>query len=217
MSKVDTIEVTSRKAMRAGNVEGRKGGFVPAVVYGPKQESTPIFMSERFFVFNGTNDDDNSIYTLKGDSFDGTKVMIKEISKNPMGSKILHVDLYAPDMSKPVRVEIELDFQGEPESVKEGGLLQTLRRTIEIECPASDIPESISVDISALAMGETLKMGDVNVPSKYTVLSAPEYAVISVTEAKSEEEPETVAAPATEAAPAGDSAEAPAAGNTKPE
>lgn len=209
MSKIDTIEVTSRKPMRAGNVQARKNGLVPAVIYGPNQESTPVFMSERFFVFNGTNDEDNSIYTLKGDSFSGTKVMIKQISKNPMGNKILNVDLYAPDMKMPVRVEVELDFQGEPESLKEGeGLLQTLRRTIEIECPVSSIPESIAVDISALEMGETLKMGDIIVPSEYTVMSAPEYAVISVTESKSEEEEpeEKVDAPAADDAPAVDSA-----------
>lgn len=210
-----TIEITSRTAMRALNVKGRKDGLVPAVVYGPKQEATSIFIPNKFFVFNGTNDDDNTIYTLKGDVLDGSQVMIKAITKNPMGNRINHVDLYAPDMTKSVRVEVELDFQGEPEALKEGGLLQVVRRTIEIECPVSSIPENIAVDISGLAMGETLKMGDVKVDSKYTVMSAPEYAVISVTESKAgEEEPETVvaAAPAEGEAAAAD---APAAEEAK--
>ena len=202
----NNIEVKSRNAMRAMNVIGRKEGFIPAVVYGPKQESTPLFIPAKFFVFNGTNDDDNTIYTLKGDVLDGSQVMIKEITKNPMGNKINHVDLYAPDMTKSVRVEIELDFQGEPEAVKEGGLIQVIRRTIEIECPVSAIPESISLDISGLAMGETLKMGDVKVDPKYTVMSAPEYAVISVTEPQAEE-----AEPVVEAA----AADAPAAEEAK--
>lgn len=201
MSKNTTIEVTRRTAMRTANIKGRKEGFVPAVVYGPKQESTPLFIPNKFFVFNGTNDEDNTIYTLKGDALDGAQVMIKKITKNPIGSKITHVDLYAPDMTKSVRVEVELDFQGEPEALKEGALLQTIRRTIEIECPVSDIPESIPVDISGLTIGDTLKMGDVKVSAKYTVMSAPEYAMISLTEAKVEEE-EPVVETAAEAASA---------------
>ncbi|MGH1469093.1 MAG: 50S ribosomal protein L25 [Bdellovibrionales bacterium] len=205
----NTIEVTNRNAMRAANVKGRKEGFVPAVVYGPKQESTPLFIPNKFFVFNGTNDDDNTIYTLKGDALEGTQVMIKTITKNPIGNKITHVDLYAPDMTKSVRVEVELDFQGEPEALKEGGLLQTIRRTIEIECSVSAIPTSIAVDISGLAMGDTLKMGDIKVDAKYTVMSAPEYAVISLTEPKAaEEEPAAEAAPTEEAAAAAPAEEA---------
>ncbi len=187
----NTIEVTNRIAMRTTNIKGRKEGFVPAVVYGPKQESTSLFIKNKFFIFNGTRNDDNTIYTLKG-VLDGTKVMIKKIAKNPLGSKINHVDLYALDMTKSVKVEVELNFQGEPEAVKEGGgLLQTLRRTIEMECPASAIPKSINVDISSLKIGDTLKMGDITVDPKYTVISAPEYAVISVTEPKADDDETT--------------------------
>ncbi len=187
----NTIEVTNRTAMRTVNIKGRKEGFVPAIVYGPKQESTPLFIPNKFFVFNGTRNDDNTIYTLKG-ALDGTKVMIKKIAKNPLGSKVNHVDLYALDMTKSVRIEVEFNFQGEPEGVKEnGGLLQILRRTIEMECPASDIPESITVDISNLKIGDTLKISDVTVDPKYAVISAPEYAVISVIEPKADDEDDT--------------------------
>lgn len=190
MSQITTIEVKNRTAERAANVQGRKEGFVPAVVYGPKQASTSLFVPAHFFVMNGTNDDDNTIYTLKGE-LEGSKVMIKKIIKNPMGSKVLHVDLYAPDMTKSVKVEVEIDFQGEPVGVKEGGLLQIIRRTIEIECPVSAIPESIALDISGLEMGDSIKIAEINVDPKYKVISAPEYAVVSVTEPTKEEETET--------------------------
>jgi len=214
MSQITTIDVKSRNANRAANVQGKKEGFIPGVVYGPKQASTPVFVPAHFFVMNGTNDDDNTIYTLKGEALEGSQVMIKQIVKNPIGNKVLHVDLYAPDMTKAVRVEVEIDFQGEPVAVKEGGLLQTIRRTIEIECPVSDIPESIALDISEMQMGDTIKMGEIKVSEKYKVISAPEYAVVSVTEAaKAEEEP---AADAAAAAPA-EGAAAPAADAAKPE
>jgi large subunit ribosomal protein L25 len=218
-----SIEITSRKALRANNVQGRKDGYVPAVVYGPKQASTPVFIPNKFFVFNGTNDDDNNIYTLKGDVLEGEQVMIKAITKNPIGNKVLHVDLYAPDMTKSVRVEVEIDFQGEPVGVKEsGGLVQTIRRTIEIECRVSEIPKSIPLDISGMAVGDTLKMGDIKVDEKYTVLSAPEYAVVSVTEPRAEEPEETAEAAPAEgaegaAAPAAEGGEAPATGEAKSE
>jgi len=209
MSQITTIDIKSRNADRAANVAGRKEGFIPGVVYGPKQESTSVFVPSHFFVMNGTNDDDNTIYTIKGDTLEGSQVMIKKIVKNPIGNKVLHVDLYAPDMTKAVRVEVEIDFQGEPVAVKEGGLLQTIRRTIEIECPVSDIPESIALDISGMQMGDTIKMGEITVNEKYKVISAPEYAVVSVTEAaKAEEEPaaETAAPAEGDAAPAAEAA-----------
>lgn len=200
-----TIEVKPRLAKKSANTAGRKEELVPAVVYGPKQESTSVFIPNKFFVLSKAREG-NTIYTLEGDVLSGSKVMIKKVLKNPIGNKILHVDLYAPDMTKSVRVEVDLDFQGEPVGVKEGGVLQTIRRSIELECPVIDIPKSITVDISEMKIGDTLKIDDVAVSEKYKVMSAPEYAVITVAEATKEEETpaaaEGEAAPAAEATPA---------------
>lgn len=215
MSKNKTLEVKSRSAARTNNIQGRKEEWVPAVVYGPKQASTPVFIPEKFFVLNGTHTD-NTIYTLEGDCLQGSKVMFHDIMKNPIGNKVLHADLYAPDMTKPVRVEVEFDFQGSPAGEKEeGGVMQVIRREIEIECPADAIPESISVDVSGLGIGDTLSIADVAVDEKFKVLSAPEWAVVTVSEVKAapveEASADEGAAPtegtteAKEAAPSGDS------------
>ncbi len=210
MSQQSNIKFTERKASRANNTQGRKEEWVPAVVYGPKQASTNIFVNNKFFVMNGTKED-NTIYTLDGDSaLSGTKVMIKSVQKNPTINQVLHVDFYAPNMKETVKVEVEIDFQGEPAGVANGGVVQTIRRVIEIECLPTEIPESIPVDISGLELNDTLKMGDITVPSQWKVISAPEYAIMTVAEVKAEaptpQEEAAAAAASTEAAPAGDTA-----------
>lgn len=197
------IEVTLRSPSSANNTQGRKESWIPAVVYGPKQVSTSVFVSSRFFVFNGTKED-NTLYTLDGgENLNGMQVMIKNVQKSPVKNQILHVDFYAPDMTKKVRVEVELDFQGTPKGMAEGGLIQTIRRVIEIECLPTEIPGSIPVDISHMEIGDTLKMGEVNVSEDFKVMSAPEWAIVSVTEASKEETPAEAAAGATPEGAAG--------------
>lgn len=211
----NNIEFTDRNASRTGNIQGRKEEWVPAVVYGPKQESKNIFVRNKFFVMNGTKED-NTIYTLDGESnLKGTQVMIKSVQKNPTINQVLHVDFYAPNMLETVKVEVEFDFQGEPVGIEEGGVIQTTRRSIEIECLPTEIPESIPVDISGLKINDSIKMGDIKVDEKFKVISAPEYAVISVVEMQAEEVDEPVAAAEGAEAAAPAEGDAPAAEGDK--
>ena len=184
------LEVYDRTAKRTANIEGRKRSLIPAIIYGPKIDSTPTFLSEGFFAISNATAG-STIYTLKGKVLEGKPVMIKEIKRNPIGNKILHVDLYSPNMSGTMVVEVPLDFQGEPEGVKDGGIMQEIRRTIELECPVANIPESISVDVSTLQIGDTLSVGDIKIPGKFKVISSPEYAVVNVSEIKTSAEVDT--------------------------
>ena len=208
------LEAQSRTAKRTINIEGRKRKLIPAIIYGPKIESTPAFLSEGFFAISNAIAG-STIYTLKGDVLEGEPVMIKEIKKNPIGNKILHVDLYSPDMTGTMVVEVPLDFQGEPEGVKEGGVMQEVRRSIELECPVTKIPESIPVDVSGLQIGDTLSMGDIKVPEEFKVISALEYAVVNVSEVKVESDPETPASEGGEGAEAAGGASASAGAATE--
>lgn len=183
------LEAQSRTAKRTTNIEGRKRSLIPAIIYGPKIDSTPAFLSESFFAVSHAIAG-STIYTLKGDVLEGKPVMIKEIKRNPVKNQILHVDLYAPDMAGTMIVEVPLDFQGEPEGVKDGGVMQEVRRSIELECPVTNIPESIPVDVSGLQIGDTLSMGDVKVPEEFKIISAPEYAVVNISEIKTAAETE---------------------------
>ena len=175
------LETQPRTAKRTSNIEGRKQKLIPAIIYGPKIESTPAFLSEGFFAISNATAG-STIYTLKGEILEGKPVMIKEIKRNPIGNKILHVDLYSPDMSGTMIVEVPLEFVGEPVGVKEGGVMQEVRRSIELECPVTNIPESIPVDVSALNIGDTLNMGQVVVPKEFKIISDPVYAVVNITE-----------------------------------
>ena len=124
-----------------------------------------------------------------------------------------HVDFFALDLKKAVRVNVEIKLEGKPLGLAEGGLLNVVNRQIEIECLPTDIPESITADISNLGLGDALHVYDLKIPAGLKVLSATELtiAVVNV------QEEEVVAAVAVDAAAApAAGAAAPAAGAAAP-
>ena len=76
--------------------------------------------------------------------------MIKELQTNPLSGAYLHIDFYEIDMQRKIKVSVPVVTQGKSEGVEEGGLLQIVRREIELLCLPTAIPESIEVDISAI-------------------------------------------------------------------
>jgi large subunit ribosomal protein L25 len=136
--------------------------------------------------------------------------MMKSIDVHPLSRRPLHVDLFALDLSKTVRVNVEIKLEGKPIGLSEGGLLNVVNRQIEIECLPTEIPEFISADISNLGVGDALHVSDLQVQGGLKVISAAELtiAVVNVLE---EESAAPVAAEAAAAAPAAGAA-APAAG-----
>ena len=217
MSKTQdiVIEVKSRKPGRGTNRGLRKDREIPAVIYGPKTENFNLSLHENDAVKYSRREFENMIITFKSDNKDlnGLRVLKKETRVHPVSRKPIHLDFYAPDMTQTVRVEVELKFEGTPIGEKEeGGVFNIVRREIEIECLPADIPESFTVDVSAMAVGDVLHVSKVNIGDN-KLITSDELTICAVAQGKSEEE-EPVAA---EAAPAAEGeAAAPAEGDAAP-
>ncbi len=186
----------------------RKGGLVPAVLYGEGVESVPLVLAKKDIVMILKSETrENTIFKIAFDS-EEKDVMIKALQINATSDELLHADLILIAMDKAIRVSVPIELFGEAVGVKtEGGFVDFMTREVEIECLPADIPERISVDISGLHLHQSLKVSDLTAPSGVKLISDPGTVLVLVqvpheekVEAKPEEE--AVAAEAAAAAPA---------------
>ncbi|MCK5061151.1 50S ribosomal protein L25 [Candidatus Parcubacteria bacterium] len=159
-----------------------QAGQVPAVLYGGDKQNEHLKL--------GANDIDqtyaiageSSLIDLSVDKAGAIKVIIKNIQRNPVNDKIIHVDFYRVDMNKPIDVEIPLKFIGDPKAVKDlGGTLIKSLESIRANCLPADLPENIEVNINPLeTFSDTVKVSDLRIDKKIKVINSPEDAVASV-------------------------------------
>ncbi|MFI0348414.1 MAG: 50S ribosomal protein L25 [Chthoniobacterales bacterium] len=111
--------------------------------------------------------------------------LIQEVQHHPVRGDILHVDFLEVSMNEMLNTEVPIEVFGEAEGVKNyGGLLEQLVRSLHIQCLPKDLPETIRVDISALGLGQSLHIRDINLPEGVTATSDPELTVFLVAEPK---------------------------------
>lgn len=200
------------------NVESREGGraearalrtrkMVPAVIYG-SVEPLHVAIHENDVIKYNSRAFENALMNLKStDSKLGGKVaLFKEVAVNPLTRRPEHVDLFAIDINKPIRVSVEIKVEGKAIGLSEGGLLNVVSRQIEVECLPTAIPESIVVDVTNLNVGDAIHASELTMPEGVKMISRPEITIAAVVEFKEE----------AAAAPTAEAAAAPAAGAAAP-
>jgi large subunit ribosomal protein L25 len=205
------VEVEPRDSTGKGhNRRLRAKGLIPAVVYGEKAESVPVSVDPNVIAsILRSHAGSNTIFELR---IKGRKssdnVMIKDYQLEPVEHELLHADLIRVAMDHAMTVSVNVELQGTPYGVKnEGGILDFITRSVEITCLPGDIPETIVADISGLALGEHLRAGDLVMPEKVTVETAPGVVIAHVITPKVVEEEEEAAAEAEEVVEAEEGAE----------
>ncbi len=175
--------------------EKREGGKtvedakIPAVFYGPKAESTPIWVNEIELLKVWKEAGESTVVTLSLDGVDHD-TLIHDIDREPVKGKIRHVDFYVLEKGKKVEIAIPLEFVGVSEAVKTlGGSLVKVLHEVEIEAMPKDLPHEIEVDISSLVDFESkIHAGDIKLPAGVTLKTDAEEVIALVAEAKEEEE-----------------------------
>jgi len=191
----------------------RSKGFIPANVYKQGKPATSLQISSVDFEdIIHTKAGENVIITLKisggtanrstGSGFvpsdsRGTKdktVLIKEIQREPIKDRILHVDFNEISLTEVLKVNVPLTSHGEPVGVKvDGGILEHVMRELQVECLPAAIPEKIAVDVTELKIGDSVFVKDIKVPEGVKVLSDPELIVMIVKAPKVEAPKEEIA------------------------
>ena len=201
------LEATARESFGKNEARRtRREGRVPAVVYGASaegtgREATAIAVDPRALLkMLHSESGANTLISLKLGGGDA-RVLIKEYQLDPVTHALLHADFYRVRMDRTIRVTIPVTVKGEPKGVKQqGGLVEFIRREIEIECLPADIPEHVEIDISELMLHEGVRVRDIAVDAKWKSISDPEMMLVHVILPKAEEvvaTPEVAAAAAT--------------------
>ena len=195
-----TLEATRRETIGKNEARRtRRGGMVPAVLYGATgdgagREATAIAVNPRALLRILHSDSGaNTLISLKLADAGETRVLVKEYQLDPVTHAVLHADFYRVAMDKVIQVTIPVVVKGEPKGVKQqGGILEFIRREIEVECLPADIPENVEVDVSELMLHQGIRVRDLAADPKWKAVSDADMMLVHVIMPKAEE----VAAPA---------------------
>ena len=159
-----TLTVTPRTITGKTATRLAKEGQMPAVVYGPKQESTPIALSVLEFKRILRDEGESTVIDLVGLA-KPLQVLIHEVDRDPVTETPRHADFYAIEKGAKVEVAVPISFIGESAAVKAGANLVKVMHELEIEAGAADLPHEIEVDISALEnVGDQIHVSDIKLP-----------------------------------------------------
>jgi large subunit ribosomal protein L25 len=185
---------------RPGRVSGsresrriRRTGNVPAIVYGKGIDPIPVSVDAHdLHLALHTEAGSNALINLEIDGGDTLLTLARVIERHPYRSEYRHIDFVTVSLDETLTVEVVLDFQGTPVGVREGGVFSPRRTHVMVETLATTIPSSIALDISEVAIGESLRIADLPEMEGVTYTEDPEAVIMSVTTPAAEivEEPE---------------------------
>jgi large subunit ribosomal protein L25 len=205
------LEATSRDSFGKNEARRtRRDGKVPAVVYGGSTDGTPTATAiavepKALLKILHSESGANTLISLKLSGAGDTKVLVKHFQLDPLTHQVLHADFYRVAMDRVIQVTIPVIVKGEPKGVKQqGGVLELIRREIEIECLPGDIPENVEVDASELMLNQGIRVRDIAVSPKWKPISDADLMLVHVIMPKAEEAAapaEAATAPAAAAEP----------------
>ncbi|MEI8092694.1 MAG: 50S ribosomal protein L25 [Spirochaetales bacterium] len=189
----------------------RLAGRIPAVVYGQGTKAS-ISVDAHEFGIRFASFGENTVIKLQSGKT-SYEVLVKDYQDNVLTNEVQHIDFYHISATKTLHTNVPVHVTGSAIGVRNGGLLETVVHELEVECLAKDIPHSIVVDVAALEIGNSIKVGDIVAPSGVKILSSPDAVVVHVisTHGLADVPEAAEAAPAAEAvaaAPAKDAAAA---------
>jgi large subunit ribosomal protein L25 len=183
----------------------RVAGKIPAVVYGAYQDPIAVSVDPKeLSKIIRSSTGLNTIFTLSVTGGESTPVMIVDRQVDPIKGNMLHADLKRIDLTKRIKVTVPVFTTGEPAGVKvQGGLLELITRSIEIECLPDEIPESFSISVAELLIGQSKRASDVALSDSMKLVGDPQTVIAHIVALRAEEAPAagTEAAAATPAEP----------------
>jgi large subunit ribosomal protein L25 len=166
----------------------RSKGLLPAVIYGRKEESTPISVDRKVFDKLFHKAGESTVITLTGLG-EEKDALIHEVDLDPVTGEALHADFYAIAKGQTVTVSIPIEFGGESPAVKDlGGILVKVMYEVEIECQPKELPHALHADISALAtLEDQIKVKDLKgIPASANISVDADEVVAMIDVAKEE-------------------------------
>ncbi|QED45884.1 50S ribosomal protein L25/general stress protein Ctc [Cytobacillus dafuensis] len=182
------LQAKERKEFRGSVLTRlRQEGNIPAVVYGAKVESKPIYFSEADFTKIVRKVGRNGVISL---DLDGQKhnVVLSDYQADPIKNEIIHVDLLAVDMSKEITANVRVVLIGDAAGVKDGGVMQQSLHEVSMTATPDNIPQTVEVDVTNMQVNETMTIADVKSNQSYEINHTEDEVIASILPPKQEVE-----------------------------
>ncbi|MFJ7922438.1 50S ribosomal protein L25/general stress protein Ctc [Lysinibacillus fusiformis] len=187
------LSVTKRETgHRSTLTQLRKGGAIPAVIYGYKLDSTPISISAKEFKKSIQKNGQNSVFSLE---LEGKKVnvVVSEVQQCSLKDEVNHVDFLAINMAEELEADVPIRLVGQSVGVSEGGILMQPNLELKVKVKPAELPDYIEVDISSLKVGESLTVAEIRNQTPVEVMSEDDYLLVTIVAPVSAEQEEVTA------------------------
>jgi len=193
---LETIELKTTVRNTIGNGparELRRQGRIPAVLYGPGKEPVLLSIDQKEFEKILKNQKTGHLLldlVIRNGKESKRTAMIKELQTNPVSQAFLHVDFYEITMDRKIRVNVPVVATGKAQGVELGGVLQIVRRELEVLCLPGEIPASFEIDITNLDIGDSIHVEEIPHAEGVEISADVNFTVITVLSPKMEAEEE---------------------------
>lgn len=182
MGEMITIRGFKRQRGTRGQMNRlRREGLIPAVCYGHGEEGLTISLPEHDARKRLGRRNGNTLVQLSIEGEEAPRlVLLKEIQRNPLDNRMLHVDFQAVNLNEAINAEIPILLRGEDEIHRQGLSISHQLREIEVECLPGHLPEAFQVEIGHLQLGDKLLAGDIKMPEQVKLITEPEAVILVV-------------------------------------
>jgi large subunit ribosomal protein L25 len=210
---LELIELSAKTRETSGKNAARKlrsNNEIPAIVYGAKKDPEMLSINTIDFIKIIRKHGSMGLFfnlIIDGDSGKRKSVMLKDMQMDTFSLNYLHVDLHEIDMDETVTISVSVETVGESIGVKEGGLLQIVRRELDVVCKPTDAPETIQIDITNLDVGDAVHVEDIDLGENIEIPHEVNFTIVTIVtpiveEEEVEEDDELMEEGEAEAAPA---------------
>jgi large subunit ribosomal protein L25 len=178
-------EKTLKANLRDGGGKGsarklRAQGRVPGILYGHGMDPIKVAVDDRDLYHVLHTDAGSNVLVDLHVGKDQHLAMPREIQRDHIRGQFLHIDFLVVRRDEKITVDVPVHLTGESHGVKEGGVVEHHLWDLKVECLPTNVPQSIEADISALGIGDSLTVSQIQVPSGVTVLTPLEETIVSV-------------------------------------
>ncbi len=192
MKSVPLTASPRKLARRAGAKSLRSSGSIPAVIYGRQAQPQNLELKSREMedlIHHSASETLLVDLAVKEDARPKRLALVQEVQHHPLSGKILHVDFHEVAEDEKVTIWVPVETVGEPEGVKaDGGVLEHVLFKIKARALPKDLPEVVTVDVTALKIGQAIHLGEIPAPAGVEFLGDKNIPVIAVAAPRTEEE-----------------------------
>jgi large subunit ribosomal protein L25 len=185
---------------KSGSRRARRGGAVPAIVYGEGKAPETIALPQH--EFRMAVDAGVRVIDLAVAGRAVERVLLSEVQFDPLGMNLIHADFRRMDPDHEITLAVPIEFEGAPKGLADGGVLTILRVTLEVRCLPRDIPEKFVMDVSGMELNTSIAAGAIPLPSGVKLAEDPHDTICTcaIPRVKVEETPAAAEAAAVEGA-----------------